>query len=1032
MKKIIIFLFMIICSVGLFAQSVKVTGTVVDDTNSPLPGVNIVVTGSGQGVVTDFDGKYSISLPSNKSTLEFTFIGFQKQQLKLKPNQTVLNVTMVSESLVLDEFVVVGYGSQKKASIVGAVSNIKNEEIKTAAPANLTNAIAGRITGAIVRLGDGNIGGGTDRYSSNGELANAQIFIRGRATTNAAEPLILVDGIESSFANINPEDIAQFSVLKDASATAVYGVRGANGVILITTKDGQLGKPKVSFKAELRRHESLAFPEFLGAYDYATLYNEALKNAGTSPKYTNEDLEHWRTGDDPYGHPDVNWRDWLVDGSFTEQQYSFNLNGGTDRVRYYVSGDYLYAGGPFKGTDLGEYTTESYYKRYNLRTNFDFTVTKSTTLNVKLNAMTDLKNDPNYNDSSGARYKGSYWWDIIQLPVHEFPVYNPDGSLAYGLTEAVKNVYANVVDGGYYQRSLNQFQSNVTLTQKLDFITKGLSFRAMYGNVYKSGSEFTYTHAPALWSYDVSRDAYTLRSRESMPSYSATDFTPYNSIHWETALNYDRTFNKVHKVSLMGIYIQTQYNNGYALPTSYRGVSGRATYGYRDTYLAEFNVGYNGSDKFAKGKRYALLPSMSLGWVISNEPFFKNNVSWVDFLKVRGSYGTAGNDKIGSYKYLYLYQFNSSGTRWDSGWDGAIYYFGETAQSAGKGLREGALGNDNVTWEIAHKYNVGLDFYAFGNKLNFTTDVFLEKRNDILLIRQDIPTQTGLSTSILPAQNAGKVTNKGFEVSASWNDKIGELGYNLGFNYTFARNTIDYIAEVEKKYPWQMQRGHSIGQTFGYTWTGKFYDFADLENPDVPKPTYPVYPGDLMFEDLNGDGIIDDYDSGAIGKPTVPEIVYGFNVGLNYKNVYGTVFFQGAANVSSYYGAELTHEFKNNVQAKHLGRWVYDEEKGLDTRATATYPALRLDGGSTATRATSTFHQINSAYLRVKSVELGYNLPARLTKPFGISAMKVYLNGSNLFTFTDYKYIDPEYTSGSRGPYFPQTKFYSVGLNLNF
>ncbi|MEA4810836.1 carboxypeptidase-like regulatory domain-containing protein, partial [Macellibacteroides fermentans] len=308
MKKIIIFLFMIICSVGLFAQSVKVTGTVVDDTNSPLPGVNIVVTGSGQGVVTDFDGKYSISLPSNKSTLEFTFIGFQKQQLKLKPNQTVLNVTMVSESLVLDEFVVVGYGSQKKASIVGAVSNIKNEEIKTAAPANLTNAIAGRITGAIVRLGDGNIGGGTDRYSSNGELANAQIFIRGRATTNAAEPLILVDGIESSFANINPEDIAQFSVLKDASATAVYGVRGANGVILITTKDGQLGKPKVSFKAELRRHESLAFPEFLGAYDYATLYNEALKNAGTSPKYTNEDLEHWRTGDDPYGHPDVNWR----------------------------------------------------------------------------------------------------------------------------------------------------------------------------------------------------------------------------------------------------------------------------------------------------------------------------------------------------------------------------------------------------------------------------------------------------------------------------------------------------------------------------------------------------------------------------------------------------------------------------------------------------------------------------------------------------------------------------------------------------
>ncbi len=1031
MRSTLIYIFVFINSFAMFAKEIVVTGHIVDENNEALIGVNILMEGYPTvGALSNMDGNFSLKVPSESPTLIFSYLGYEKQRIKLKINQSNLKVVMREDAAQLEELVVVGYGTQRKASVVGAISNINNEQLKIATPANLTNAIAGRVAGAVVRLGDGNIGGGTDRYSNDGSLADAQIFIRGKATTNSASPLILVDGVESSFSNINAEDIDQFSVLKDASATAVYGVRGANGVILITTKQGQVGRPRVSMKVEVRMHKPLTFPTFLGAHDYSMLYNEALKNIGSAPRYSDSDIEHWRLNDDPYGHPSVDWRDLLVKDQFYEQQYSFNLNGGTNEVKYYISGEYLYSGGPFKGFDKESYTTSSYYKRFNIRSNFDFNITKSTVVNVKLSAITDKKNDPDHGDSAGARYVGSFWWDIVTLPNNEFPIYNPDGSLAYGRNAAANNVYAKLVEGGYNQRMLNRFQTSITLNQKLDFITKGLSLRGMYGNVFNYGSTLKYSHAPALWRYHTDRDVYNLITAETMPSYAATTFPSSNRVHFESALDYNRVLANKHRVGLMAIYIQTQDNYGYGLPTNYRGVSGRMTYGYDDRYLVEYNAGFNGSDKFSKGKRYAFLPSISLGWIISNEAFMKQ-VESVNSLKVRGSYGTVGNDKIGNFKYLYLHEYvDSSG--WDSSYDGNIIRFGNEPQVTGKGLREGTIGNENVTWEIAKKYNIGLDLSALSNKLNFTFDLFKEHRKNILIVREDIPTQTGLTTDILPAENAGEISNRGFEVAASYSNKYRDFGYSLGGNFTFARNNIDYIAEVEKRYPYQMRKGHPIGQTFGYTWTGEFYDFDDLTDPSVPKPNYPVYPGDLMFKDLNGDNVIDDYDSGAIGFPSIPEIIYGVNLGLSYKSLSLNVFFQGASNVSSYYGRELTNEFLDNVQPRHLGRWVYNPALGLDTRATATYPSLQVNGGSTATKAVSTFNVFNTDYLRLKSVELSYNLRNEFLKKNFISNVKMYINGSNTLTFTQYKYIDPEYTSGSKGPYFPQTMFYSLGVNVNF
>lgn len=1034
MKKIIFTIILTFTTICVYAQNRTISGVVLDETNEPFVGASVIQENTTNGVITDTNGKFIIVIPKEDTNIVVNFIGYQTLVTKIT-SQTTLPITLklIEEEKKLEEVVVVGYGQQSKVSVVGAVSVVDNSDLKIATPANLTNAIAGRVTGAIVRMSDGNIGGGSTQFSGDGTLADAQIFIRGKATTNSASPLILVDGIESSFSSINPDDIEQMSVLKDASATAVYGVRGANGVILITTKRGTLGKPKVSAKAEYRIHKPLNFPDFLGAYEYAYLYNEASRNMGIPEKYTIQDLTHWKNGTDPYGHPDTNWKDLLVKDHFSEQQASFNINGGTELVKYFISGEYLGAGGPFDGADLDTYSTNSSYKRYNLRGNFDFNLTKTTEIKIGLNGTIETKNDSSHGESSGTRYGGSFWWDIANLTVHEFPVINPDGTYNIGLPPSKSNVYGTLKSGGYRQREMNSFQTNIILNQKLDFILEGLSFRGMYGINFYSGSLLEYTIKPAFWSYFSDTDSYYLAESETTPKYVKSSISPLDKSQIEASISYDKIFDDTHKLGLMGVYIQTKTASAYNLPVNYQGLAARATYSLKNKYLAEFNMGYNGSDQFPKGNRFALLPAFSLGWIISEEAFIKDKIKFIDFLKLRGSYGTAGNDKIGSYRFLYDYKYLEGTTRWGAYTQyPGIYQLGETVQDLGKGIREGTLGNDNVTWEIAYKSNIGLDFTLFKQKLSGTIDLFHERREDILVVREDIPTQTGLLKSDLPAQNAGKVINKGYELSINYKDKLDQVHYSLGLNYSFARNKIDYIAEVEKKYDYQMQKGHPIGSFFGYTWTGKFYDYPDLEDPNIPKPNYGIVAGDLMFEDLNDDGVIDDYDKGVIGYPSIPEIVYGFNIGIQYKNIYANIFFQGASNVNSSYGNILMSEFAPNVQEIHKGRWVYDPARGLDTRAAATYPSLNVNGGSQATRELSTFKLVDSKYLRLKTIEIGYDFPKSTLSSLRLSGLRVYINGANLLTFNDYKPIDPEYYSGSSGAYFPQTKYYSVGLNLSF
>jgi len=935
----------------------------------------------------------------------------------------------------LEEVIVVGYGEQKKASIVGAVSNIKSEELKRAAPSNLTANIAGRVTGALVRLGDGNVGG-ADYLHGTGELDNAQIYIRGRATSNPADPLIIVDGVESHFNRINPEDIAQFSVLKDASATAVYGVKGANGVIVITTKQGTQGKPKISINTQVRAHSPLKYPRPLGAYDYARLWNEAQLNDNPNAKlkYSDVDLEHYKNGTDPVFHPDVDWYDELVKPFFIEEQYNANISGGTDKVKYYISGEYNHAGGPWKTKK----DMENDYKRYNLRTNLDFHVTKTTDLSVKLNGRMESRGDVNYGESTGNRYYGSCWYHISATPPNIAPIRWPNGTWAYGY-DGTWNIRAILDDGGYRTRMSNSLDAGLNLRQKLDVILPGLSADVLYASTYSSGYRTVWgfnEQIPERWDYKIDKTGAEIYTQRATQKYHERNTMYYENIvpfdrrfQTEFKLKYNHLFAKKHKVDALALFQQSKRERNAELPVAARGFSGRLNYGYDTKYLLDISAAYNGSDRFAKGSRYALFPAAALGWVISEENFWKNNIAFIPYLKFRGGYGTVGNDRIGNeMRYMYQYSFGEYG---------GAYNFGETPQQQG-GVYEGTLGNDKVTWEVARKANFGIDIHLWESKIKLSADIFQEKRDNILAYREDVSAYTGLAGT-LPAVNVRKVSNRGYEFELSYADKFGDFDFYVGGNYSFARSNIEEWAEAPQKYERMMQKGHPIGQPLGYIWTGEFYSYADLINPDVAKPkSGKVQAGDLKFKDLNGDGVIDENDKtrelgkNGIGYGDIPEIVYGFNTNFGYKGFYLDIFWQGSAHVNSRWYREMRYEFSGarggNVYDFHLDRWT------PETAETAKYPRLSI-GGAPLTQENSTFQYINTAFLRLKSAELGYNFPKRKISKIGLSELRTFVGGSNLLTFDKVGFVDPEYNpagSGNRGNSYPQTRFFSVGVSVSF
>lgn len=991
---------------SLHAQSLKVSGIVLDETNYPMVGVGVIEKGNtSNGTVTDIDGKFELTVEGSGSILSLSYIGYESMEVAVQ--SAPMTITMTPSSLALDDVVVVAYGVQKKESVVGAISTTTSEDLVQMGSPNLSTALAGKVAGVTFTVPSGRPGDD-----------DAEIYVRGVATLNGnSSPLVLVDGVEREYSQIDPEDIASLSVLKDASATAVYGVRGANGVILITTKRGQKGAPKFNVSYKFTLQQPTRLPNFLGSYDHAVLRNESLANDGALPAFTQEDIEHYRLGDSPYTHPDNDYVKDFLRKVTPMHKLNVNVSGGTDFVRYYVALNGLMQDGIYKQFD-GKYPSNANFKRINLRANLDFSLTKTTELSLDLNGRLDQRQ----NNTQGIS-DNSIFTTMYETPPMAYPYLLPDGSYGASSDSETENLLAVLSDWGYTRMADNILEGTVKLKQDLRFITKGLSARAQvsFNSYYESGTKVSYR--PPTYTY-VSETEKAIAKEEVAPSISSLSGDGHRRrTNIEAGLDYARTFGD-HEVTAMALYTQTQSNTNANLPQAFLGVAARATYAYKEKYLAEVNLGYNGSDQFDKEHRYALFPSFALGYVISNERFFKEKVPFLTFMKLRATYGEVGNDKIGSDRFIYLQTYNKDGE----------YYFGKDEAFGGmSALKEGDLGNTNVTWEVGKKANVGLDLEFF-DKLSFNFDIFQENRERIFIARNTTPQTLGVGTA---KENLGRVRNRGFEVEAAYKEVVNSnFDWYISGMFSYSQNKVLYKDEVEPKYEYLRQTGKAVGQFFGKT-VLRYYtpdDFIMVDgvrtlNPELPQPQYPVQPGDFMYWDRNGDMVIDTFDEGPIGKTNIPAFVYNLTFGFNLHNFDFNMMWQGAGGVSKLMTKSLYEPVRerNRFQDIHLYRWTEERWRNGEE---ILYPRL-----SSATNqhnhCTNTFYLRDGSYLRLKSIEIGYTFSKKMLRVVGLNSLRIYVGGNNLLTFSEIKNFDPE-MGDATGYFYPQMKMWNFGVNINF
>ncbi|MDR0863925.1 MAG: TonB-dependent receptor [Candidatus Symbiothrix sp.] len=1015
---------------------VKVTGTVMDETGETLIGVSITIKGTTVGVVTDSDGRYTLSANTG-AVLEFSYIGYQRQSVKV--SGPVLNVTLAVDSQVLEDVVVVGYGVQKKASVVGAISTVSTKDLTKMSTPTLSTAITGQLPGVI-----------TIQPSSIPGVDETEIYIRGKGTWGDSNPLIIVDGIErATFTNIDPHEVETISVLKDASATAVYGVKGANGVVLITTRRGTNSKPQVSFSATMSGIHPTRMPKYINSYETAKLKNEALMNDGLPRQFTEADLQHFIDQDDPYHYPDVDWIGLMVNDFAIDQQYNLNVAGGTSHVRYFVSAGYLKQDGMFKTENDMGYNANFGFQRFNFRSNVDANVTSDLTLSLNLAARIEDRRGPGQEPDALPGQMRTTFSALTSIAPYDTPVKQADGTPAFG--EKGGNPWTSINRTGYQMQMQDVLESVIIIHYDLNKLLKGLSVKGQVSYDSNFGSEKRFRLGGSdgvlrkrLISPYGTPDEYLVQG-EDQPlqyddSYNYGRMNTNNKIYFDASVFYKNSFGN-NNISLLGLYNQSNYDPGYGIPYRYQGLVGRLTYDWNSRYFTEFNVGYNGSENFAKGKRFGVFPSFSLGWLLSEEPFIKNNLEGIQTLKIRGSYGIVGNDKIGSSRFLYKSDYIQGGQWWED------YYpnFGTGAAMVQSNIREGRLPNLNVTWEKAEKSNVGLEFSAWKGLVSFTGDYFYEKRNNILMERRSVSAILGADP---PPANVGKTTNQGFELEIGHRKKLtNNFSYWIKANISQARNKILNYDEPAGALSWQKQAGQSIDQFWGLITDGFFNSQEEIDNyvdKNGNKITYDFgepLPGDYRYIDYNGDGRVNEYDRVAIGHTRIPEYNYAVSAGFDYKGFDFNMLWQGVSKVSMSLSGSLVREFLQNgrIQEHHFNRWAYytdpDTGEWIDTRATATYPRLTSTGASPSWQ-TSTASLYNGAYMKLRHVEVGYTVPAALSKRWYMGALRFFVSGNNLLLFSDVKQVDPEgpgYNDNREQGYnYPQTASYNFGVNITF
>jgi len=1027
---------------GTIAQTQqKIRGKVTDQSGAPLPGVTITMVGTTRGVITDTDGSYSIDCKAGDK-LVFSFIGMESQIIDVG-NQSVINVKLLEKTQELEDVTVVAFGKQKKESVIGSITTVKPADLKIPS-SNLTTALAGRVGGII-------------SYQRSGEPGqdNADFFIRGVTTFGyKVDPLILIDNVEVStteLARLEVDDIASFSIMKDATSTALYGARGANGVILITTKQGTEGKAKVSFRFE----NSISMPtknvKLADPVTYMRLANEAVLTRdplGMIP-YSDQKIDQTIAGTNPYMFPVTNWRDALMEDYAMNQRVNLNVSGGGKVARYYVAGSFNQENGILKVDDQNNFNSNIDLKIYTLRTNVNINVTETTEMNVRISGTFDDYTGPT--DGGTSLYR-----KVMRTNPVLFPPYYPVDEdhkfvnhILFGNYEDGNylNPYADMVKG-YKDYSRSNMSAQFELKQDLNFFTKGLSVRGMVNTTRYSYFDVTRAYKPFYYhagSWDKITNTYKLDALNEEGgteylNYSPGSKTVSSDFYLESSLNYDRTFKEKHTVSGMLVFMLRNELTGNAddlqesLPYRNVGLSGRATYAYKDRYYAEFNFGYNGSERFYKTNRYGFFPSFGMGWNISNETFWNDNLKRIiSRLKLKGTYGKVGNDAIGSSRFLYLSNVNMD----DSG-RGAT--FGRDFGYSRNGISLSRYSNPDITWETAKKTNVGLEMTLF-NSMEIQADFYRERRTNILMTRASTPATMGLSAQ--PQANIGKAKSHGVDLSVDYNKMINkDLWVQGRLNFTYASSK--YLVYEEPTYddaPWKSRVGHKLGQQWGYLAERLFVD--DEEAANSPKQNFGEYGGgDIKYHDVNGDGQITTLDQVPIGYPTTPEIVYGFGFSVGYKQFDCSAFFQGLARESFWINVAATAPFtsytyndteKNSgiIYQNQLLKAYADDHWSEDNRNLyALWPRLSTSSaGNSNNSQQSTWFMRNGSFIRLKSVEIGYTLPDRLMKTLD-AKLRIYFSGTNLLTFSKFKLWDPEMAGNGLG--YPIQQVYNVGINVSF
>ncbi|WP_029904894.1 TonB-dependent receptor [Prevotella sp. 10(H)] len=1039
MKNILIIPLLCICCLHMFGQKtsepVTIAGTVYDEKDITLPGASVYRKDRpGVGTATDNDGKFTLKANIGDHII-FSFMGYETYELLVSKAENNLVIKMEPKTQMMDEAIVTGMGTQRKISIAGAITNVDVKDLQTPAT-SIPNMLGGRVPGIISLQTSGEPGKNISEF-----------WVRGIGTFGANDKaLVLIDGLEGNLSRIDPADIESFSVLKDASATAVYGVRGANGVIIVTTKRGSEDKLRITGRVNMTVSNLTRMPEYVGAYEYAKLANEARVVRGNPPLYNQMELDLIQNGLDPDLYPDVNWQDETLNRTSLQQTYYVNARGGGSVARYYLSLGMSNESAAYKQDKKSKYSADVGYKTYNYRVNLDVKMTKTTDVYFGADGFLSEKAEPG-NANTDLLWKAQQKLTPLTIPTK----YSTGHLPAYGPTDS----YSPYVMLNYTgMAKVKNFTHNVTLAvnQDLAMLLKGLTLKAQLAYSNEAFFKEVRSVMPEMY-YAIGRSPQTgglslVRRVESEPAKYNNEQNQYYKLHFESTANYSTIVNKDHRFSGLAYFYMSEQqwanwarkdgnsNNEIekdgsmrAIPQRYQGLSGRFTYGLKDTYFVDLNFGYTGSENFQKGRRFGFFPSVAAAWVPSSYEFVKEKMPWIDFFKIRGSYGTVGNDRISDRRFPYLTIVNvESGGGWGS--------------NNGK-ITESQIGADNLNWEKAKKIDVGIEGKFLNNRISFVVDFFRDQRDRIFQQRTQIPDFVGLVQ--MPYGNVGKMKSYGSDGNIEFTQNIGkDMSFTVRGNFTYSKNKVQNWEEVEPKYPYQTNTGWAHNVYRGYIALGLFKDEDDVKySPQQKVGNTSPLPGDIKYKDVNGDGIVDGDDKVPISYSNFPRLMYGFGGEFRYKKLTVGVLFKGTGNTDFYHAGNYNElgyipfieQAIGNVPkivANQNNRWTPASYSGDPSteNPNARFPRLTYGGNDNNNQA-STFWQGNSRYLRLQEVNVNYNLTGNWMKRVGLSSVDIQFVGSNLLIWDSVKLWDPE-QADKNGSQYPIPARYAIQLYLNF